>query len=83
MKKLQMPGVYNRRWKLLYKAAISTAGVHANGMRIAEAENAILGRTRELLDEHGTEIDVERDALEDALYILRALRTTTDLSTAA
>ena len=83
MKTLQMPGPYSRRWKLLYKEAISTADVHANRVRIAEAENAILGRARELLDKQGTDIDVEKDALEDALYILRALRTTTALSTAA
>jgi hypothetical protein len=83
MKTLDMPGGHGQYWKFLYKAAISTSDLDANGLRITAAEDAILGRTRELLDKHGTEVDVERDALEDALYILGALRTTTALSTAA
>lgn len=83
MKTLEIRGAHSRRWKLLYNEAISTAGVDANTSKIADAENAILGRSRELLDKHGIEIDLEKDALEDALYILRALRTATAFNLAA
>jgi hypothetical protein len=42
--------------------------------RISVAEEAIIARSRELLTESGVEAEVEREALDDALYALRAFR---------
>ena len=68
--------------RVLYHDAIG-ADVRTDSTKIAEAEQAIITRARELYSEHGTEVDVERDALDDALYALHALRSTVTLGTAA
>jgi hypothetical protein len=72
---------HGRKWKALYKAAISAG--NASVPRIAEAEMAITARSRELSNQTGPEAEVERDSLEDALYMLRALRNTVTFRTAA
>jgi len=71
------------KWKSLYSAAIAETNRAALGVRIAEAEAAIVARSRELFSETGTDVDIEREALEDALYALRALRSVLACHTAA
>ncbi|MFZ0200447.1 MAG: hypothetical protein WB523_10455 [Candidatus Sulfotelmatobacter sp.] len=41
---------------------------------LSDAEDAIVARTRELYQKTGPDVEVERDALDDAMYALRALR---------
>jgi len=41
---------------------------------LSDAEDAIVARARELYQKTGSDVEVERDALDDAMYALRALR---------
>ena len=59
-------------WKALYRAAISETNKSVIPQRIAEAEKAVLARRREIFYGDGTVEDGE--ALEDALYALKAFR---------
>ena len=60
-------------WRELYLAALFETNKLNLPSRIAEAENVLLARARELLmvSEHGSE---EGKALDKGLYALRALR---------
>ena len=60
-------------WKVLYRAAISETNKSIIPQRIAEAQKAVLAREREIFYGHGTA--EEGEALEDAMYTLRAFRT--------
>ena len=62
-----------RDWKTLYRAAILEIDRTAIPRRIAEAEQAVLARGRELFYSSGTR--EEQELLEDALYALRAFKT--------
>jgi hypothetical protein len=59
-------------WKCLYTAAILETDKNVMAQRVLEAEQAILNRGREVFYSPAT--NEEQEALEDALYILRALR---------
>ena len=60
-------------WKALYWAAILESDKHVIPERVSEAEAAVLARQRELFYGDGT--PEEQEALEDALYALRAFRS--------
>jgi len=60
-------------WRTLYRAAILETNKSALPQRVSEAEEAVIGRGREIFYDHGTL--EEKDALEDALYALRAFRS--------
>ena len=60
-------------WRCLYTAAILETDKSVMAMRVSEAEKAILDRGREAFYCPAT--PDEKEALDDALYILRALRT--------
>ena len=60
-------------WKLLYLAAISEKDKTVLAKRISEAQHAIFLRERAIFYA-GTTLE-EREALEDALYALRALES--------
>ena len=60
-------------WRELYRAAILELNPSKLSVQIAEAENALIQRGRELVQEAGDNSEEER-ALEDATYFLRALR---------
>ena len=67
----------SRYWRALYKAAVSEIGNSKQPERIAEAEKAVVLRARELFqaaDDNGE----EKEALEDAMYALRALGSIPD-----
>lgn len=68
-------------WKTLYRAAISETNTTLASRRVAEAEKAALARGRELFYRGGTL--EEKEALEDALYALRALKNVSRCSEAA
>ena len=60
-------------WKALYKAAILETNQSIVRRRVSEAETAVLAREREIFYSQGTV--EEEEALEDALYALRAFKT--------
>lgn len=63
-----------RAWKQAYKDATSFPQVGAAlALKIFEAEEAVLARRRELSKASGLDVEEEREALEDALYVLVAL----------
>jgi hypothetical protein len=67
----------SRYWRALYKAALSEIGRSKLPERVTEAEKAVVLRARELFqaaDDNGE----EKEALEDAMYALRALRSIPD-----
>jgi hypothetical protein len=62
-------------WRNLYLAALFESDpVHLSD-RIAQAEHALVLRSRELFHSAGDHIE-EEHALDDAMYALRALRNT-------
>lgn len=60
-------------WRTLFRAAILETNKNLIRQRVLEAEKAVLTRQRELFYGHGTV--EEKDAMEDALYALRAYKT--------
>lgn len=60
-------------WQALYQAALFETNREMIPGRIAEAENAILQRVKELFQVEADHIE-EDIVLDDALYALRALR---------
>ena|SRR5438132_14219428 len=68
-------------WRDLYRAAILELDKSQISPRIIQAENAIAKR-KELFDEDGVTAK-ERQALDDALYFLQALRSTLRFETSA
>ena len=69
-----LPPCLNRsEWRTLYRAAILETNKSILPQRVSEAEEAVIGRGREIFYGQGT--PEEKEALEDALYALRAFRT--------
>ena len=62
-------------WRHLYRAALFEANPERLLGRIAEAERALVLRARDLFSASGDNIE-EEQALDDAMYALRALRGT-------
>jgi len=60
-------------WRDLYLGALMEANKAKTPARIAEAERAMIDRARELFKISGDHIQ-EEEALDDALYALRALK---------
>jgi hypothetical protein len=61
-------------WRNLYVAALMEVDREKVQSRIAEAEQAIISRARQLFLMEGDHIQ-EQDAMDDALYALQALRS--------
>ena len=60
-------------WKILYTAAILETNKRVVPQRVSEAEEAVIARGRELF--YGNGDPEEEEALDDALYALRAFKT--------
>jgi hypothetical protein len=69
-------------WRELYKAALFETNQEKLPARIADAEKAIVARARELFASSADTIE-EDQALDDALYALRALQSCVTRQTAA
>jgi len=69
-------------WRALYVAALFETDKDRLPARIADAEKAIVARSRELFSA-GSDTIEEDQALDDALYALRALQSCSDLRDAA
>jgi hypothetical protein len=63
----------HKDWKLLYLAAIGEKDKSALPKRISDAQHAIFLREREIF--YAGKALEEKEALEDALYALRALES--------
>jgi hypothetical protein len=61
-------------WRDLYVSALMEADNDRMSVRITDAERVMLERARALFQASGDNIQ-EEDALDDALYALRALKT--------
>src|SRR5277367_3346041 len=70
-----------RSWRELYTAALFETDTEMLSGRIADAQNAIVARARELFNAKVDTIE-EDQALDDALYALRALRTCVEMRAA-
>ena len=60
-------------WQRLYRAAILENDKNVVPQKVLEAESAVLARGREIFYSYNTL--EEQEALEDALYALRAFRS--------
>lgn len=78
----QSPSPLPRNWKELYSAALFEQDKNRVPTRIADAEKAIVARARELFSA-GTDTIEEDQALDDALYALRALQNCLEFHAAA
>jgi hypothetical protein len=77
-----VPNVVSRNWRELYTAALFETDKDRVPARIADAEKAILVRARELFAA-GADMIEEDQALDDALYALRALQSCLNFRAAA
>ena len=73
MKTAFLPCPDHEDWKTLYRAALLETNTNAIPKLVSDAEQAVISRTRQLFGTMGT-IE-EKEALEDALYALRAFRS--------
>src|SRR5260370_8131196 len=69
----------SRAWRDLYKAALFELDKTRLSDRIAQAEEALALRARELFHLAGDNIE-EGEALDDAMYALHALRNTSQVN---
>lgn len=76
-----VPSSKNTDWKTLYRAAILETNKSVIPYRVSKAEQAVLAREREIF--YGNSDTEEKDALEDALYALRAFKTAWEHTEAA
>ena len=72
-----------REWRVPYWKAIRETNRCAIAKELSDAEDAVVRRTRELLQETGAAVEVEREALADAMYVLGALRVSLEQNTRA
>ena len=81
MEKALPPCLSATDWKVLYRAAIYETDRSLTSQKVAEAERAAHARERELFYSGGTL--EEKEALEDALYALRAMKSAFQYAQAA
>jgi hypothetical protein len=67
------PSPGHAHWKTLYRAAILETNKSVIPQKVSAAEQAVLARGRELF--YAPRTGEEKEALEDALYALRAFKT--------
>jgi hypothetical protein len=78
----QTPQSLLLNWRELYSAALFETDKNRIPTRIADAEKAIVARARELFSAGADTIE-EDQALDDALYALRALQNCLEFRAAA
>ena len=69
-----LPPCLNRNWRTFYRAAILETVRSVQPQRVSQAEEAVKARGREIFF-YADGTAEEQEALEDALYALRALRS--------
>jgi hypothetical protein len=68
-------------WRTKSRKAILETDPFLIEQKLADAEGVVVARIRELFHETGAKVELERDALDDAMYALRALKHTLELKT--
>jgi hypothetical protein len=81
MSKVFPPPPIHSDWETLYRAAILEPDKSVIRQKVSQAETAVVARGRELFYAQGAL--EEKEALEDALYALRAFRSAWQHSEAA
>ena len=71
-----------QEWRALYRAVFNPDKREME-KRLADAEKAIVERMRQLFRETGADAQGEREALDDALYALKAMRVAREHGTTA
>jgi hypothetical protein len=66
-------------WKFRYRAAILETNTFKKLRSISDAEQAIVERIHELLPETGPDVTREREAMDDAIYALKAWKTALEM----
>jgi hypothetical protein len=74
---------YPTGWRVLYRAAIFETNSRVLAKRLSDAEGAIVERMRELFRETGADAEGEREAMDDAMYALRAWKIALEQKTRA
>jgi len=69
-----------RDWRTLYKAALAETDVQKLPLRIEETRTALVLRSRELFST-SPNYDDESEAIDDAVYALKALENSLKLNT--
>lgn len=62
-------------WRAKCRTAVLETRIFAIEQELADAENAIRTRRREISGQTGPDVEVEKEALDDAAYALAGLRT--------
>lgn len=75
--------VNSNEWRSLFRAATLEKDMSLVEKRISDAEQAITMRSVEIFRQNGVEVEVERELLNDAMYVLRARRSAVERNTAA
>jgi len=70
-------------WQSLFKTALFETDCRLIEQRISDAEQTIVTRSIEIFRRSGIDDAIERDVLNDALYILRARRSALENKTSA
>ena len=65
----------SKEWKAKYRSVVFETNRRALKEEIADAENAIIVRARELFEKTGGDVDAEREELDEVLYTLQAFRS--------
>ena len=69
-----------RSWRTLYKAALAETDLQKLPLRIEEARRALILRSRELFST-SPDYDAESEAVDNAMYALKALENCLKLKT--
>lgn len=72
-----------RHWRVLYRSAVLETNNSQMAKRLSEAREAIAKHMRELFRETGADVDGQREAMNDAMYALEAIRVALELKTRA
>lgn len=65
---------------MLYRKAFVETNQSAIAQEVSDAEAAVAGRACELFQKTGIEVEIEREALNDTMYALEALKTSLEHS---
>ena len=79
---MKSPTASTESWREPYRAAILELDPAKLLQRIPEAEGAVIARARELFQDSGSNPE-EAEDLDDAMYALKALRSTLKYNPAA
>ncbi|MGC1450301.1 MAG: hypothetical protein WA830_09715 [Candidatus Sulfotelmatobacter sp.] len=83
MKKGESQDPYPAKWRVLYRAAVFETDSSEMAKRLSAAEEAIAEHMRELFRATGADAEQEREAMDDAMYALRAWKAALEKRTHA